>query len=411
MNRRITLALGAAAGAMLSSAMAPVAIAFADTAVFPDAPGPDAFTLGDYTFDPYLNTSAGEIVPTVEGFNPLDQGTGTPGFFETGSSSLQSFEVFSPASGSTAATELGTVQTTENVTSYGSITNTGFDITGESPATGGSFADLPALGTQYDVTNFGNGFENIYTDVPGGTGGAGTVTDTLVTPFGDENLSNLVSAFDISSLNPGAAFGVNPDFAGIPAVAGTPGADAFTLGSYTFDPYVGDTIVTNPSTEGFNLLNQGTGTPGFFETGSGTQNFEVFSTASGSTTPTEVGSIGTTENVTSLFGITNTGFDVTGGLTSGSLTGLPADGTVYDVTNFGSGFENVYTDIPGAAGAAGTVTDTFVTPFGDYNLSDLVSAFDLSALDPGSAFGLGADAAGAAADAAGSIDPLSFLGL
>jgi hypothetical protein len=41
----------------------------------------------------------------------------------------------------------------------------------------------------------------------------------------------------------------------------------------------------------------------------------------------------------------------------------------------------------------------------------LVTAFDLTSLDPGAAFGLGSDAAGAAADAAGSIDPLSFLGL
>jgi hypothetical protein len=190
-----------------------------------------------------------------------------------------------------------------------------------------------------------------------------------------------------------------------------PGVDSFTIGDYTFDPYLGDTVVTDPGTEGFNPVVEGTGTPGYFETGETGQNFEVFSTASGSSTPTELGSISTTENVTSLFGITNTGFDVTGGLTSGSLSALPAGGTIYDVTNFGSGYENIYTDVPGAAGAAGTVTDTFVTPFGDENLSSLVSALDLTSLDPGAAFGVGADAASAAADAAGSIDPLSFLGL
>lgn len=406
MNRRITLALGAAASGLLASAMLPVAIAFADSAVFPDVPGPDAFTIGDYTFDPYLNTGAGIFVPTAEGFNPLDQGTGTPDFFGTGSSTLQGFEVFSPATGSTAATELGTITTTENVTSYGGITNTGFEVFGESPAAGGSFAGLPTLGTNYDVTNFGSGYENIYTDVPGASGAPATVTDTLVTPFGNENLSNLVSAFDISKLNPGAAFGVPADFAGAPASSfpEAPGGDAFTLGSYTFDPYVGNDTVTNPGTEGFNLLTQGTGTPGFFETGSGDQNFEVFGSATGSSTPTELGAVSSTENVTNLFGITNTGFDITGQLSGGSLSALPADGTVFDVTNFGSGFENIYTDVPGAAGAAGSVTDTFVTPLGDYNLSDLVSAFDLSALDPGAAFGAGADAAA-------SIDPLSFLGL
>jgi hypothetical protein len=192
-----------------------------------------------------------------------------------------------------------------------------------------------------------------------------------------------------------------------------PGPDAFTLGTDTFDPYIGATVITDPTTEGFNPLDQGTGTPGFFETGDGSQNFEVFSTASGSSTPTELGSIATTENVTSLYGITNTGFDVIGSeaVPGGTASDLPADGTVYDVTNFGGGFENVYTDVPGAAGAAGTVTDTFVTPFGDENLSSLVAAFDLTSLDPGAAFGVGSDAAGVAADAAGSIDPLSLLGL
>lgn len=53
-----------------------------------------------------------------------------------------------------------------------------------------------------------------------------------------------------------------------------------------------------------------------------------------------------------------------------------------------------------------------VTPqSGDNILSSLVSAVDLLSLDPGAAFGVGTDAAGAAADAVGSTDPLSFLGL
>jgi hypothetical protein len=423
MNRHISLTLGAAAGAILASAALPVAIAFADTgsaadaaaAVYPDAPGTDAVTLGGYTFDPYLYGSSTITNPGVEGFNPVSEGTGTPNYFETGAptDTGQGFLVYSPASGSTAATELGTVNTTESVTNYDGITNTGFTVVSDSPVTGGSAADLPAVGSMYDVTNFGSGYENIYTDIPGASGAAPTVTDELVTPFGDDNLSSLVSAFDLSSLYPGAAFGLTEPAAGAAAAApSATGADAFTLGNYTFDPTLTDSIT--PTAEGFNPLTAGVGTPNFFETGDGSQNFEVFSTASGSTTPTLDGVAVTSENVTSIGNITNTGFTITSeGIANGqgSFADMPALNSVYDVTNFGSGFENVYADVPGAAGAAGTVTDSFITPFGDYNLSDLVSAFDLSALDPGSAFGLSADAAGAAADAAGSIDPLSFLGL
>ena len=59
-------------------------------------------------------------------------------------------------------------------------------------------------------------------------------------------------------------------------------------------------------------------------------------------------------------------------------------GSVYDVFNLGDGIENVYTAIPGADGAADTVTDTLVTPWGDLNLDSLVAGIDAaSALDPG----------------------------
>jgi hypothetical protein len=88
-------------------------------------------------------------------------------------------------------------------------------------------------------------------------------------------------------------------------------------------------------------------------------------------------------------------------------------GSVYDAFNFGDGIENVYTAIPGAAGAPDTLTDTLVTPWGDLNLDSLVASIDaVSALNPGDAFTGGLDAATeAATSAASAIDPLSFLGL
>lgn len=231
MNRRISLTLSAAAGGLLASAFLPAAIASGDAGTvadaattassgFPDAPGADAFDLGNFTFDPFLNTTAGVADPTIEGFNPLDAGSGTPGFFEAGYSADQGFEVFGTTSGSSAPTYLGIITTSENVTSLGNITNTGFDVTGDfSGVNGPGIAGLPAIGTVYDVTNFGSGYENIYTDVPGAAGAAGTVTDSFVTPFGDYNLSDLVTAFDLSSLDPTTAFGLGTDAAGVAADA------------------------------------------------------------------------------------------------------------------------------------------------------------------------------------------------
>ena len=57
------------------------------------------------------------------------------------------------------------------------------------------------------------------------------------------------------------------------------------------------------------------------------------------------------------------------GLSDSQAAALPTDGTVYSITNLGSGFANVYEAIPNADGtAASSITDTLVTPFGDVNV-------------------------------------------
>ena len=44
----------------------------------------------------------------------------------------------------------------------------------------------PPVGSVYAVINIGSGFENFYSDIaPTTPGGADTLADTLVTPFGD----------------------------------------------------------------------------------------------------------------------------------------------------------------------------------------------------------------------------------
>ena len=127
---------------------------------------------------------------------------------------------------------------------------------------------------------------------------------------------------------------------------------------------------------------------------------------------TEVGSIEGNEGVTDLLGLTNTEFSVesvTAAAGESGSSALPTVGSVYDVFNLGGGFENVYTDIAGATASADTITDTFVTPFGNIDLGSLFGGIDaILPLDPGDAFTGGLDAATAAASA---IDPLAFLGL
>src|ERR1700722_4030063 len=152
------------------------------------------------------------------------------------------------------------------------------------------------------------------------------------------------------------------------------GADAFTIGGFTFDPQLA------AGGEGFDPVAQLTTSPPLLELGGGTalglppatQDFNVYDPTSG----TELGSIQGNETIASLFGLTNTEFTVASVDPTGSTTdaNLPTVGSVYDVFNLGNGYENVYTAIPG-----GSVTDTLVTPSGDVNLDSL---FTFNAADP-----------------------------
>ncbi|MGA8332336.1 MAG: hypothetical protein WB777_24080, partial [Mycobacterium sp.] len=187
------------------------------------------------------------------------------------------------------------------------------------------------------------------------------------------------------------------------------GADAFSIGGTTFDP----TLASGD--EGFTPVEQLLGVPPLLDLGGGTptifgtvlslssQDFNIYD---GTATTDEIGSITTNDQVTNLLGFTNTEFTVTGHtLLPDAPAGaeLPTDGSVYDVLNL-AGLENVYTAIPGLDGAPDTVTDTLVTPFGNVDLSDLVSGLDaVLQLNPADAFGAGLDVATA-------IDPLAFLG-
>jgi hypothetical protein len=379
----------------------------------------DAFSIDGFTLDPQL-AAGGEgfdtVAPLATVAPLLEIGGGSLGDPANGGDDLatQSFDVYS-GSGS-SATEIGSITTGEDVTNLLGLTNTQLIVTGATAADGGSTSDLPTVGSVLDAMNFGNGYENVYTATPDVTADGvttpGTVTDTLVTPFGNINLDSLFGGInDANPLNPGDALtGLQAGDSGI-------GTDAFSIGGTTFDPTLAS------GAEGFTPVEQLLGAPPLLDLGGGTptifgltlslasQDFNVYD---GTATTDQIGSITTNDEVTNLLGLTNTEFTVTDATPLGDtpVADLPTDGTVYDVLNLG-GLENVYTAIPGVDGGADTITDTLVTPFGNVDLSSLFAGVDaVSALDPGAAIGSGLDAATeAATSAASAIDPLAFLGL
>ena len=163
--------------------------------------GADAFSIGGTTFDP---TMVGSTGANVEGFTPVDQlfaappllelGGGTLNFPDGGGSlgfAVQDFNVYDGTGAS--ATEVGSITGNDNVTDLLGLTDTEFTV---ASVTGDISADLPSVGSVFDAFNLGGGIENVYTDIPRTTGGADTITDTLVTLFGNLNLDSLVSGIE-----------------------------------------------------------------------------------------------------------------------------------------------------------------------------------------------------------------------
>src|SRR5271156_423663 len=400
MHHRLILAGLAATGGLLTTAFLQAAVAVADTADVVSATGADAFTIGSHTFDPFTVPllpggqpgATDGLAPTggePGGFSAVDPFSSAPPLLSLGggtvgplSTAAQYFEVYS-----SSGTDLGSIDAGEDVTNLAGLTNTEFTVSDVFPASGADAVDLPAVGSVYDSFNLGNGYDNVYTAIPGAIGGGDTVTDTLVTPFGNVNLDSLFGSIDAAALlQPGDAFTGLADS----AVA----HDAFTIGGYTLDPTLaagGEGFDPVASTAGAApLLNIGgvsLSDPAVAGDSIDTQGFTVYD-GTGSNA-SDVGTITTGEDVTNLLGYTNTELVVTGSIaasgdTSSQAADLPATGTVLDAFNLGNGYENVYTATPGVSG---TVTDTLVTPYGDTNLDSLFGSINAAGpLGPGAAF-------------------------
>jgi hypothetical protein len=366
------------------SAVARVLIASPRLLSGPSDTGIDAFTLGPYTFDPYTTPLGLGLLPS-EGWSafPAPVFPGPPVFNISGGNldglalASQNFEVFN-----SSGQEVGTVDTAGTILQVLGMDSYEMTVTSATPVLLGSTANLPAVGTVYDIfkgigvaPDGGEGtYENVYEATP-----SGTIADYLVEPSGQYNLADPIplpdgfGTIDLSSLlttnfaadlEPGAAFSHLAT-----AADASIGSNAFTINVPGFD-YTLDPVSTLLAANTYNAVTPLAGFPPFFAAGGAdfvgisvdTQDFNVYNAGG-----TDVGSIDADEFVVNFLGLTNTEEVVTSALPSLGYTdaNLPAVGTVFSVTNtypWSIPDSDVYLATPTSA------TDTTVGPFGNFTV-------------------------------------------
>lgn len=196
------------------------------------------------------------------------------------------------------------------------------DVTG----TGG-----PSVGSVFDTYSLGYGYESVYSDMVSTTGGSNVISETLATPFGDYTIPVTFDAAADAFNNVAASTLANDygivDTGSLPetieAVSGVPPLDV----AYQYDP----------------------------------QTFEVVGTT---------GTFNAAETTTTdLFGTHTEALLVTSTSDPASTAAgdVPPVGSVFNVTNFFDGYQLVYSDLPSTTpGGPDVISDTLVTPFGDY---------------------------------------------
>jgi hypothetical protein len=340
-RRRITRALGAAAGGLLGAAFLPVAAAFADDYdIVPDPSSTEEVT-GLYGIGLFgVETASPAVGGSVQGtqlFEAEDTTSGTSGTFDADEATVT--DVFGDANDEVLVTQ---------------------DVSGTAPP----------VGSVFDAYTFGDsGFENIYSDLASTTPGGDTISDTLVTPFGD---------FTIPVVFDGAAGLASDSFLG--GAAGGPLGAAFPLAD-------GDDIVpASAQGVGIDAIN---GLSPLFKAIQGYQEFDVDG-AAGNPVGTFDADVTTTGDIlgftTEEVLVTS---DVTG--TAGTSAGdVPPVGSVFNTFFYGdSGYDYVYSDIPTPSGDV--ITTTLVTPYGDITTPDTFAATAADTAFSPVAFGDGDD--------------------
>jgi hypothetical protein len=226
-------------------------------------------------------------------------------------------------------------------------------VTSTTGPTGTAAGEVPPVGSVFNIITFDlPGYQLVYSDLtPATPGGANTLTETLVTPSGDYNIPETYDASALVAAD-GATVPLGDDYEIAPAstevlsgINGVPPLDVVIQGYQQFD--VDNTVLG---------------------TAVGTFNADV------SAALDSYGDVDRTILVTS---------DLSG--TAGTAAAdVPPVGSVFDTFTFGdSGFENIYIDLASTTAAGDVISDTLVTPFGDFTIP---ATLDLSAALAGVTF-------------------------
>jgi hypothetical protein len=140
-----------------------------DAAAAEDISNSDLTLPNGFTFDPTTDLD----FTGINGLAPVDVG-------------VQGTQDFAYTDG--ASSGLFTADVTNTLDEFNDSTETIL-------VTSSSGTDLPA-GSEFEIVNVGNGFESIYSDIASTAVGGDTISETLVTPFGD---IPLIPAFDASA--------------------------------------------------------------------------------------------------------------------------------------------------------------------------------------------------------------------
>jgi hypothetical protein len=203
---------------------------------------------------------------------------------------------------------------------------------------GTAAGDTPAVGSIFNIIDYDDGnYPEVYSDLVSTTGGSDVISATDSTLFGTFSIPttfDAVAAESDDATIPFDGYDIIPDSTEtLTGVNGLPPADVAIQGTQEFD-----------------VVNSAGTVVGTFDADVTTTSSDVY----GESTETLL--------VTS---------DLSG--TSGTAAGdVPAVGSVIDFANHGSGLETVYSDLISSTGAS-VISETFVTPFGDFAIP---STFD-----------------------------------
>jgi hypothetical protein len=324
-SRRITLTSGVIAGGLLVAAVLPMAIAFAD-----DASDSSIF---DPLFQEFFGFERDSSQPAT-----VYSVSGEPPIFQ----SIHETEIFQTASAGTLSA--GSFQVDDEViTSAFGPASAELLVTSSDNAT-----SAPPVGSVYDVINIGGGFENVYADIPTTPGGTDTLSDTLVTPFGDIPLMTNLHAF-VDPTDSFFLYGGTDQSTDL--MNPSTSTDATTEASSFFNPFFQE-FFGFEATESQPTVTDIAAIPPLYQSVHQTVSFD-----------TAAGSFQADDNV--LAHMSGPGFSELA--VTSSVGSAPPVGSVYEINNIGNGFENVYSDVaPAAPGGTDALSDTLVTPFGNF---------------------------------------------